>query len=361
MKNKVFLILLAVTLVIGLIAIGCTKPADTPSSTQPAAAAAAPAQAAPPTGQVYKWQMPTIWAKGNAPTFPMIAELCASIKKASSGRLDITPYGADEIVPATEQWDAVKTGTFKIHISPGGYLTGKTKAAYFSEFLPYTIETEREAYYWLYQLGGLDYLRKTYAKYNLYPVGITVGVDFTMISKFPVTKVADMSGKKFRAMGITAEILSSAGAGTVFFPLGEVYQSLQSGAVDGAVIGPVSSVFKQGLYQVAKYVDYPSIAPCQGTEITMNLDTWKALPDDLKEILTSSVEAFYVHWNSGMQAARLEGISGILKAGKEVSTMPPEEVAKLGKIAAPIYDKYAAGDPEFAEGWTLVKKLLATK
>jgi TRAP-type mannitol/chloroaromatic compound transport system substrate-binding protein len=61
--------------------------------------------------KVYQWKMVTTWPK-NLPGLGTAPERLADrLRVMSNGRLDIKVYGAGELVPALEVFDAVSQGT----------------------------------------------------------------------------------------------------------------------------------------------------------------------------------------------------------------------------------------------------------
>ncbi len=86
----------------------------------------------------------------------------------SGGRLTIKVFGAGQLVPAFEVFDAVSQGTAQVGHGASYYWTGKTNAAAFFTPLPFG----RNAQYmhgWLHY-GGVHVLcRERYVPFNLVP------------------------------------------------------------------------------------------------------------------------------------------------------------------------------------------------
>jgi TRAP-type C4-dicarboxylate transport system substrate-binding protein len=72
------------------------------------------------TGEHYQWKMITTWPK-NFPGLGFAAEnFSRAVEEMSNGRLTVHVYGAGEIVPALEVFDAVSQGV-------GHRITGREK------------------------------------------------------------------------------------------------------------------------------------------------------------------------------------------------------------------------------------------
>lgn len=85
-----------------------------------------------------------------------------------------------------------------------------------------------------------------------------------LVTKFPVTSIKDLEGRKFRLANIKAyvETWKALGMKPTILPWAESYLALKTGIVDG-MDSPFSSVYPEKFYQAAPYVTMTnhSIAP----------------------------------------------------------------------------------------------------
>ena len=116
--------------------------------------------------ETFEWSCVTSWP----PRFPglgMAPENVASrVEAASNGRLKIKIYGAGELVPAFEVFDAVSRGTVEMGHGASYYHKGKVDAAQFFTAIPFGM-TNAELNGWLYYGGGLELYRELYAPFDL--------------------------------------------------------------------------------------------------------------------------------------------------------------------------------------------------
>ena len=82
--------------------------------------------------QSFNWKMTSAYPKG-APFYMdgpgSATDLAKRIEAMSSGRLKIQVYGAGELIPAFEGFDAVRSGTVEMNHANSYFWTGKTFAA----------------------------------------------------------------------------------------------------------------------------------------------------------------------------------------------------------------------------------------
>ena len=122
----------------------------------------------------FSWKMVTTWP----PNFPGQGTgantLARYIGELSGGRLEIEVYGAGELIPAFEIFDAVSQGAAELGHGAAYYWRGKTEAAQFFATIPFGM-TAHEMNAWLYYGGGLELWHETYEPFNLlaFPAGNT--------------------------------------------------------------------------------------------------------------------------------------------------------------------------------------------
>jgi TRAP-type mannitol/chloroaromatic compound transport system substrate-binding protein len=306
--------------------------------------------------KVYKWDMTYPLYRGTW-DWAVLEKWCAHLKAASGGRLDITPHAGGEIMPVMETFDAVSSGTLKIDFSYGPYWIGKLPMAIYASGLPpFTLPRWEHYKVLYYELGFEKLIRDAYAKHNIFYVAAMPTNNAVMLGKFPVHKAADLKGKKFRATGLYAEVLNEAGASATYFPWGEIYGALEKGTIDGVIAGPLSSQADSGFHEPTKYLLETSITPVDAWSLHVNMDAWKELPDDLKQLLIESASyaadlftgSYFVHdvrWRKKI----------VEKHGFTVTTLSEEEQRKMSRYSLSVLDKYSKKDPTFAEATKILK------
>jgi TRAP-type mannitol/chloroaromatic compound transport system substrate-binding protein len=222
-------------------------------------------------------------------TYKAFEDFCARIKKLTNNRLEIEPFPAGAVTGVFETLDAVSAGVLQAQSSAPVYWTGKDAGlAVLGDLnFGYTHPWQAEAFF--YHKGGLDMLREAYAKYNVYPVGVTWWGVESIVAKRPIKSMEDFKGVKFRSpQGMTAEVLTKLGASIVVIPGGEVYSALDKGVVDAADWGTLSMNQRMGFFEVAKNpVIVGHSMPIQ--EFAVNMAAWRALPEDVKAIVSTAV------------------------------------------------------------------------
>lgn len=294
-----------------------------------------------------QWKMVTSWPTNFPGLGTGAARLAELITETSGGRLSVKVFGAGELVPAFEVFDAVSRGTAEMGHSASYYWKGKAAAAPFFCAVPFGLNAQ-EMNGWLYNGGGLDLWRELYAGFGLvpFPAGNT-GVQLAGWHRKELKSLADLKGLKMRIPGLGGEVMARVGATPVNLPGSEIFTALQSGAIDAAEwVGPYNDL-AFGLHRVAKYCYYPGWQePGPTLEAMVNQKAYNALPDDLKALVAACCEAV----NGGMLAeytARNQQALDVLvrEHGVELRRLPDDVMAALKRAAEQVLEETAASDP----------------
>ena len=176
-----------------------------------------------------RWKMVTAWPK-NFPGLGTNANLLAkSITEMTGGRISIKVYGAKELVPAFEVFDAVSSGTAQMGHAGAYYWKGKNEAVQFFSAVPFGL-TAQEMNAWLYYGGGMELWREIYDQFGLVPAATgNTGVQMAGWFNREINSVADLRGLKMRIPGLGGEVMQRAGVTQVTLPASEIFTSLQTG------------------------------------------------------------------------------------------------------------------------------------
>ncbi|NNC58343.1 MAG: TRAP transporter substrate-binding protein [Woeseiaceae bacterium] len=304
-----------------------------------------------PAGRTFEWSCVTSWP----PKFPGLGmapeNLADRVEAASGGRLKIKVYGAGELVPAFEVFDAVSRGTVEMGHGASYYHKGKVDAAQFFTAIPFGM-TNLELNGWLYYGGGMALWRELYDPFNLVPLptgntGVQMGGWFNK----EINSVNDLKGLKMRIPGLGGEVLRRAGGTPVTLPGSEIFTALQTGAIDATEwVGPYNDA-SFGLHKAARYYYYPGWQePGPGLETIINKGAWDELPADLKEIVSTACQAI----STDMAAEYTHGNATSLQQLKQdpkidIRPFPPEVLGLLRSITRDVVDELMANDPAAAK------------
>ncbi len=302
---------------------------------------------APAFGQdTIQWKMVTTWPK-NFPGLGTGAEnLAKLITDMSGGRLEVKVYGAGELVPPFEAFDAVSRGTAEMGHGASYYWRGKSEAAQFFAAVPFGLNAQ-EMNGWLYHGGGMELWAEVYAPFGLVPTAAgNTGVQMGGWFNKEINSAEDFNGLKMRIPGLPSDVLSRLGGTPVNLPGGELFTALQSGAIDATEwVGPYNDL-AFGLYKAAKYYYYPGWhEPGTTLECFVNKEAFDALPADLQSIVLNASKSANLDMLSEFTARNNNALGTLVNEHKvELRKFPDEVLKRLKEVSDEVIAEVAAKD-----------------
>jgi len=305
-----------------------------------------PDKAAPE--KTLEWKLVTAWPK-NYPGLGTGANRFAErVNAMSGGRLTIKVHGAGELVPAMGVFDAVRDGSAEMGHSASYYWKGKHPATPFFTAVPFGL-TAQELNSWVNFGGGQELWDELYAEFGLKPLPCgNSGTQMAGWFRKEINSLEDIKGLKIRAPGLAGEVMQRIGATPVQMPGGEVFTSMQTGALDAADwVGPYNDL-TFGLHKVAKYYYYPGWQePGAMLELTINKEKWDALPEDLQAIVKSAAEAENQHIYDEFTARNAEALKQLVdEHGVQMRRLPDEVLQALEKTSQEAIEDLVAGNDQ---------------
>ena len=362
MKRREFLKVATVGAV-GAAAVACSTPAPV-TQAQPTAAAGQPTAAAQPTTgaattaptgaaqaqlPTVDWQMATSWPVSLDTIFGGAQVFAERVGVLTSGKFKITPRAGGELAPGTQVLDVVSQGAVPIGHTASYYYIGKSPATAFGTAMPFGLLANQQNA-WLYDGGGLKLLQDFYAKkFNViqFPAGNT-GAQMGGWFRKEINKVDDLKGLKMRIAGLGGTVMGKLGVNVQVLAGAEIFQALQTGAVDAAEWVGSYDDEKLGLNKAAKFYYYPGWwEPGPSLEVEVNLNEWNKLPAFYQEcIKTASIEANMIML-ARYDARNNDALGRLIKGGTELRAYSKEIMAAAEDAAFKLYDGYAAADADF--------------
>ena len=295
----------------------------------------------------HKWKMVTTWPKN----FPVLGtganHLAELIGQMSGGRIEVKVYGAKELVPAFEVFDAVSRGTAEMGHGAAYYWKGKVEQAQFFSTVPFGMN-QVEMTAWLYHGGGMELWEETYKPFGLIPAAAgNTGVQMAGWFNKEINSVKDLKGLKMRIPGLGGEVLKRAGGTPVSLPGGELFTSLKSGAIDATEwVGPYNDM-AFGLHKAAKYYYYPGWhEPGTTLEAVINEKAFMALDKDLQTIVKNACKVVNQDMMTEFAAKNGEALDTLVKVHKvDLRRLPDDVLAKLKVLSREVVSELAASSP----------------
>ena len=213
----------------------------------------------------------------------------------TGGRFKITAAPGGELVPALEILQSVQTGAVASGHTASYYYTGIDPITQLSTCVPFGMSA-RGHISWMTEGGGLELIqaafRERFGVVN-FPAGNT-GCQMGGWFNKEITGVGDLGGLRMRIPGMGGQALEKLGVSVQVIPGGEIYQSLESGAIDGAEwVGPYDDL-QQEFNKVTEFYYYPGWwEPGPSLDVLFPADEYDKLPEEYQAVLQSAAAESY--------------------------------------------------------------------
>lgn len=293
-----------------------------------------------------QWNMVTAWPK-NLPGPGIAAQKLADrITTLSGGRIDVKLHAAGELVPGNGVFDAVAEGTADIYHAVPAYWGSKSKGILLFGSQPFGLRADEQVG-WLTHGGGQELYDEIYGQFGLKPFLCgNSGPQWAGWFRNEIKSAEDLKGLKFRTTGLASEMCAKLGMAVQAMGGRDMFQALQSGALDaGEFIGPWSDS-ALGFYQVAKNYYWPGVGePSSAEECAVNAKAYADLPDDLKAVVKFACDSLYNEVWTEYETKHAMALKQLVAEQEvKVRMLPDDVIEAMGKAAAEVIGELRESD-----------------
>ncbi len=182
-----------------------------------------------------------------------------------------------------------------------------------------------------------DVYEELWATYNQKFLALGPTGAYELITNFPVNSLSDLKGHKIAAAGANLPWLEGTGAIPVQSNLNEAYTSFQTGVYDGWIMWPDAS-YRYKLHEVAKYYTKVGFGAMAIQGISINLDIWNGLPEEVQAIIVDVAAEYEVKSAEAARDLDVSSYQAMKDAGVTITELPQADI-----------EKWAAGIPDIPQ------------
>jgi len=261
------------------------------------------------------------------------------VGKRTQGRVKVTLFPGGTLTPAPTCYDGVVKGISDIGMSVLAYTKGKFPLTEVIDLpLGYTSGAAAtrliNQYYQKFRPKEFEEVKVLYL--HAHGPGI-------LHSKKAVTKLEELKGMRIRCTGTVTEVVKALGAVPMSMPMGETYDALNRGMVEGSM-APMESLEGWKWGEVVKFTteSYGS-AYTTGFFVVMNKEKWNALPADIQTILEKINAEWIEKAGKVWDDIDKSGKEFSQKLGNKILPLSKEENQRWAKATRPVLDEYVKG------------------
>jgi len=288
------------------------------------------------------------------PTVTAVEYMGTLLEERSDGRICIEVFPSAQLGEEADTIEQTQLGVIdmnRVSLGPFNNIIEETKV--FS--LPYIFRSVEHMHTVVDGEIGQEIL-DTFRDHDL--VGLAYydgGARSFYNSERPITTLEDMAGMSFRVMqsDVFVDMVSALGANATPLPYGEVYTSIQTGAIDGAE-NNFPSFESSGHFEVAGYLtlDEHLIVP---EVLVMSQIAWDRLSEEDQDLIRQAARDSVPFMREEWQAREEASAEVVRAAGVEIV----EDIDKTAFIEAmvPVYERHVTTDAMRS----LVERIQATE
>jgi TRAP-type transport system periplasmic protein len=300
-------------------------------------------------------KMPPDSAEGKA--FQRFSDL---VKEKSGGKMTVKIFPAEQLGKTEATLEMLENGTIQVYPEGETYLQKYVDEIKYTN-APFLFENREHYARFIGSPRVKGWAERVRKEHNILIVGNVAdfvrGPYRVMVSKKPITSLADINGLKLRLHPdeLNISVWRDLGANTIVLAWTEIYESLDRGIIE-ATNSPMALVEPMKFYETAKYITRHDEFP-QGLAFMTNAKDFEKLSPELKKVVTDAVKGAGDYSAELMEKQAQESIARMEKKGTKYSVIDKKPfVEKTAKLYARMESEGKMPKGLLAEIQSLAKK-----
>lgn len=266
------------------------------------------------------------------------------VEKRTNGRVEFETFYGASLLKALDVMPGLSQGAADLGTGAPGYNVDMLPLS--SVMQPYVTnkaDAAIRAFFELYETQPA--LKEEWEKNNLKLLYPMAAVENTFWTDRPLVSRDDLKGMRIRATLGVAQSLDILGATTVAMGLQDAQDGLKRGVLDGFTSAPFDIGVLAGFHEIASHAnDAGNMGVFGIITNSVNLDTWNALPDDVKKVMEEVAAEVPDKYIEITNAAVSKAVDTIIATDtlEVVLTSPEEDAAWKDETAQAVWNKWIA-------------------
>lgn len=281
------------------------------------------------------------------------------VKTLTGGKVVVKVFWPGQLVKTKEAFDAMSKEMIDAYSGSMLYFSGYVPEVN-CEWLPFGWASPEEARDVYENHGWLELMREATLKHGVHYVAPLCCASMGLITQFPVNEVADMKGRKIRAVGMEGKIINILGAAPVAISGAEQYMALKRGTVEGTDY-PFYTIDNYKFYEVCDTIVRPALHTPGIIEILINNRVYESLPPDYRKAIDQA------GWEAFLRTVELnpkwdqKAYEVCQQKNVKIIDLTPESMQDFRLATAPLWNELAAKSEVSAKLVASLKAFLAQK
>jgi TRAP-type mannitol/chloroaromatic compound transport system substrate-binding protein len=282
------------------------------------------------------------------------------VKRLSNGTIDIKFFEPGALVPGSQYFDAVSSGSLDMAYTAAGYFTGKDIAFAMFTTVPFGPDAS-EFYGWFEYGGGNQLMQELHAKYNI--IARNCGMIPPEASGWfrkEIKTADDLKGLKMRFFGLGANVMQKMGVATQLLQAGEIFQALQLGTIDATEFSMPTMDLSLGFHQVAKFYYFPGWHQQTSIgQLYISKKKWEEMSKWQQDVVELACKAQMLDEIAEADAKQSAAMKELQAKGVQIKMWSPAIIKALEEKWAEVVKEESAKSENFKKVWASYSKFRA--
>jgi TRAP-type C4-dicarboxylate transport system substrate-binding protein len=260
--------------------------------------------------------------------------------QGSPYKIEWTEAYSQTLAKFTETFETVEENIAQIGVQLKNFEEAKLPLEQYASTIPFGATDPKVAYQIDLNLRGkVPEMQAAFLKYEQVALAHAASQSMHMMTKFPLTKVEDLKGRKIGGSGALAMVLRGTGAVIVTANMAGSYTDITNGVYDGYPIG-ITQGFPYKTYQAAPYYTEVGFGATLVGALTIHKKTYDSLPAQVRK----AIEDTATEWSNAYYVSEME-------RGAQMYEQMTKEGMKSSKLQDAERQKWAKAMPNIAKEW----------
>jgi TRAP-type transport system periplasmic protein len=189
--------------------------------------------------------------------------------------------------------------------------------------------------------GSVPAMGDAWTKNGLVVLGGMALDTYHVWTKFPITRLEDLQGKKIGAPGPAANWVRGTGAVAVGGSLNSYYEDIKSGVTDGAIVF-TTGAWGAKLHEVAPYITKVNFGSQYAGGIAVSKSRFDRLPPEVQKAFVEAGQAWQAAYATAQTAAVNLATQKMVEGGAKISELSETERKRWADSLGPVAKTWAA-------------------
>lgn len=314
-----------------------------------------PVSESPPTEldrPVVRWRMASAYPISLPQLGSQALRVERNIWEVSDGGIEILLFEPDTLVPTSQIFDAVASGTIDAAFASSKFWSDKEPSLRLFSAIPFGPQPG-EFLAWIYFGGGQDLLNEIYQPLGVHSVicGM-IAPESSGWYRRRFTTPDDLKGLRMHASGLGAKVLNKIGVQTHKLKAYNIFLALENGEIDAAQFSMPVIDLKLGFNELASHYYFPGWQqPSSFIELIVNKSHWEALSKARKSQIEAVCGDNVRYGLAEGEALQFHALKELTARGVKIHRWPSSILLALKSAWKVVVSEQSAADANFKRVW----------